>query len=145
MRYELIPYLYSLAYESHEKGYPVLRPLFFEFQDDEETYTIEDEFMVGPSILVAPVLEKGARKRDIYLPGGKWYDYYDKKVYNGGRRITYEVPLDKLPLFVRAGAIIPKQRAVQSTKEKSELRIETYGKERSTFMLYWDDRATEIR
>jgi alpha-glucosidase len=146
VRYELIPYLYSIAYESHKKGYPILRPLFFEFQEDEETYTIEDEFMVGPSILVAPVLEKGARERDVYLPEGTWWDYYTDKVYDGKQRISYCAPLDRLPLFVRDGAILPKQSIVQSTKERSRKRtIEVYGKQHSDFELYTDGKATEIR
>jgi len=146
MRYELIPYLYSLAYESHKKGYPILRPLFFEFQEDEETYTIEDEFMVGPSILVAPVLEKGARERDVYLPEGTWWDYYTDEMYDGKQRISYCAPLDRLPLFVRDGAILPKQSVVQSTKERSRKRtIEVYGKQHSDFELYADGKATEIR
>jgi len=145
MRYELLPYLQSLAYESHTKGYSMLRPLFFEFQSDEDTYTIEDEFMVGPYLLAAPVILKGARAREIYLPEGDWYDYHSKELYRGGRRILYDAPLDRLPLFVRAGAIIPKQRAVQSTKEESEWWIEVYGKEPSAFTIYRDGRATDVR
>ncbi len=144
MRYELLPYLYSLAYESHMNGYPILRPLFFEFQSDEECYTIEDEFMVGPNILVAPVIKEGAREREIYLPEGRWYDYHDKRIYEGERRIRYEAPLDRLPVFVKSGAIIPKQSAVQSTKEKSDVELEVYGKEASSFTLYMDERAIMI-
>jgi len=144
MRYELLPYLYSLAYESHIKGYPIIRPLFFEFQEDEETYTIDDEFMVGPFILVAPVIKEGARTREIYLPGGNWYDYHDKKEYVGGKRIVYEAPLDRLPIFVRDGAIIPKQKVTQSTREKATIFIESYGSGHSTFTLYWDGNEREL-
>ncbi|MDY6986349.1 MAG: glycoside hydrolase family 31 protein [Candidatus Thermoplasmatota archaeon] len=144
MRYELLPYLYSLAYESHTKGYPVIRPLFFEFQGDKETYTIDDEFMIGPFILVAPIIKEGARTREIYLPEGKWYDYHDKKEYEGGKRIVYEAPLDKLPIFVKDGAIIPKQNVTQSTKEKATIFIEKYGSEHGTFTLYWDGNEREL-
>jgi alpha-glucosidase len=145
MRYELLPYLYSLAYESHTRGYPIMRPLFFEFQSDEGTYTIEDEFMIGPYLLAAPVIREGARARSVYLPEGDWYDYNSRELYRGSRRMLYDAPLDRLPLFVRSGAIIPKQQAVQSTKEESEWWIEVYGKEPSAFTLYREGRATDVR
>lgn len=93
-------YIYSLAQETKKSGTPVIRPLFFEFPDDEKCYLIEDEFMLGNRFLVAPVLEKGAVTRSVYLPEGTWIDYWTKKIYSGEQAIEYPAPLDILPLLI---------------------------------------------
>jgi len=97
---ELYPYLSDLAEEAAESGMPVVRPLFFEYPEDEECYTINDQYLLGSEMLVAPVLEHGARAREIYLPEGLWRDYWSGEIYEGGRRIICEAPIERIPVFV---------------------------------------------
>ncbi|MDY6986377.1 MAG: glycoside hydrolase family 31 protein [Candidatus Thermoplasmatota archaeon] len=141
LRYSLLPYMYGLCYESSVKGYPILRPLIFEFQNDEEVYTIEDEFMLGPSILVAPVLKEGAEERLIYLPEGTWWDYWSDEPLEGPCWINYRAPLDKLPIFVRGGSIIPVQKPVQHTGSFQDITVNIYPNlsGESSYFLYEDD------
>lgn len=107
--HDLIPYTRSVVYEATRTGMPVLRQLLFDHPDDESLFEKWDEYMFGPSILVAPVLEDGARQRSVYLPRGRWLDYVDgKTVYDGGRTVDVPAPLDVIPLFVKEGAIVPR-------------------------------------
>jgi alpha-glucosidase len=118
LRYRLLPYLYTLFREHTETGAPVMRPLWFEYPDDSRTYTIEDEYLVGRDLLVAPVVRESATRRGVYFPAGdNWVDWWTGKTYEGGRDAEVEAPLDRLPLFVRAGAVIPVQPVVQHTGE----------------------------
>jgi alpha-glucosidase len=118
LRYRLLPYLYTLFDEHTRTGAPVMRPLWFEYPDDSRTYTAEDEYLVGRDLLVAPVVRESATKRGVYFPGGdNWVDWWTGKTYEGGKDAEVEAPLDRLPLFVRAGAVIPTQPAVQHTGE----------------------------
>lgn len=118
LRYRLLPYLYTLFREHTETGAPVMRPLWFEYPDDTRTYTLEDEYLVGRDLLVAPVVRESATKRGVYFPAGdKWVDWWTGKTYPGGFDAEVEAPLDRLPLFVRAGAVIPTQAVVQHTGE----------------------------
>ena len=94
-------YIYSLAEQSRINSNPIVRPLFFEFPEDEKSFMIYDQFMLGDRFLVAPVLEKGAIKRNIYLPAGTWLDYWNGKVYKGEQTIEYQSPLDVLPILVK--------------------------------------------
>ena len=107
LRYQLIPYLYSLAHEAHRSGRPLLRPLVLEYQDDPAVYGVHDQYLLGPSLLVAPVLEAGAVARRIYLPEGTWYSFWTDTPYVGGRWLSVPTPLDMVPLFVKAGTILP--------------------------------------
>jgi alpha-glucosidase len=121
LRYRLLPYLYSLFDEHTRTGAPVMRPLWFEYPDDSRTYTIEDEYLVGRDLLVAPVVRESATKRNVYFPGGdNWVDWWTGRTYAGGKDAEIEAPLDRLPLFVRAGAVIPTQPVVQHTGEMSK-------------------------
>ncbi|MHC4497508.1 MAG: TIM-barrel domain-containing protein, partial [Planctomycetota bacterium] len=109
LRYRLHPYYYSAAIEAHQTGRPVLAPLVFDYQDDESTYDKDFHFMLGRQILVAPVMEK-TDKWNVYLPKGKWAHYWTGKEYRGGQTVTVDAPLygkNGLPMFVKAGAIIP--------------------------------------
>lgn len=144
LRYRLLPYIYSCAYESIQTGIPIMRALILEFQDDEKCYDKDTEYMFGPSFLVAPVCEKGARERDIYLPDGKWIDYWDNKVYEGPIEFSYPAPLNVLPLFIRAGSIIPTGPNVNYTDEKplDPLTLNIYPFGNSSFTLYEDDGKT---
>jgi len=111
LRLRLMPHLYTLMWRASTAHQPVLRPTFFDFGDDANTWLDNDEMMVGPDLLVAPVFEAGARSRTLYLPRGKhaagWFDYWTQQFYVGGQSITVDAPLDRVPLFVRAGALIP--------------------------------------
>ncbi|MFA6451781.1 MAG: glycoside hydrolase family 31 protein [bacterium] len=107
LRYKLMPYVYNSFRESAETGLPVMRALPLEFPNDEPCLTIEDEFMFGPALLVAPVVTKGATRRDVYLPPGEWIDYYTGERMAGSAKIQVLAPLEKLPLFIRSGYIIP--------------------------------------
>ena len=106
-RYHLMPYLRSIADDAARTGAPVLRPLVWEFADDEHVATLDDEAMLGPSLLVAPVMEQGATTRDVYLPAGRWFELASGAIYDGPATVTVSLRLAALPMFARAGAIVP--------------------------------------
>lgn len=107
LRYRLLPYLYAAFVEASELGAPVLRPLVFEFQQDLESRRVEDEFLLGRALLVAPVLSPGLTSRHVYLPPGEWVQFHTDERNAGGSYVTAAAPLGKVPLFVRAGAVLP--------------------------------------
>jgi len=108
MRERLHPYIMAQMKEAHTKGTPPMRPLFYDFPDDSKAWDIEDEFMFGPDILVAPVLYEGMRSRKVYLPSGsKWRDVNSSRIHNGGELVDYNAPLDVIPVFLRDGADLP--------------------------------------
>jgi alpha-glucosidase len=120
LRMRLLPYLYGLFRAAEETGAPVWRPLFYEFPDDEPAAQVEDQFTLGSSLLAAPVVERGAREREVYLPPGRWMAWHDDAVYTGPRRIRVAAPLERLPLFLRAGCVIPTQSPVHHVGETPE-------------------------
>lgn len=104
IRENLRPYIRQCMDKASEKGEPVMRPVFFDFPDDKKAWDVEDVYMFGPDILVAPVMEQGARERTAYLPAGtRWTDQYTKKIYEGGQTVTVPAPIDIIPVFVREG------------------------------------------
>jgi alpha-glucosidase len=107
LRYRLLPYWYTLFEEAARTGLPVMRPLLMEHQDDPETYHISDQFLIGRDLLVAPIYQPGVTRRLVYLPEGDWYDFWTDQRYEGKQYVVVQAPLDTLPLFARAGAIIP--------------------------------------
>ncbi len=109
LRYSLLPHFYSLEYQAHVSGAPVMRPLVYEFQDDPEVYEIDDTFLLGRDLLVANVLTKGSKQREVYLPRGtSWYSLEENfACYGGGRTVKVDVDLDSIPRFVRTGTILP--------------------------------------
>ena len=107
LRYRLLPFLYTVLEEAHRTGVPIFRPLLLEYQNDANTLTIDDQFMVGDALLAAPILRPGLTGRLVYLPEGRWYDYWTGKQVTGSAMIHVEAPLEKVPLFVRGGTIIP--------------------------------------
>lgn len=142
LRYSLVPYQYSLMYQASAKGTPVMRPLVYEFQQDENVYEESFDFMVGDFLLVSGVFEKGMISREVYLPKGcSWYDWDSRKKYEGGQTIKIDTPLDKIPLFFRSGSIIPKTQPVLNMQleksEKLEVLVEPW--QESSFTLYEDD------
>jgi alpha-glucosidase len=107
LRYRLMPYLYAAVAQCREYGWPVVRPLFWAEPDNPSLRTLDDCYLLGDALLVAPVLEAGALKREVYLPAGTWYDYWTNEVYEGQQQVEVPAPLERLPLFVRAGAALP--------------------------------------
>lgn len=145
LRYRLLPYIYSLAGDTTQKGYTPMRLLAFDFSDDVTVFNIKDEFMYGPAFLVNPVLSAGATMRDVYLPSGvKWIDFWTGQSHAGGETISADAPLDRIPIFVRAGSIVPMGPFLQYSDEKPanpiELRI--YPGDNGAFELYEDDGKT---
>jgi alpha-glucosidase len=117
LRMRLLPYLYGLFCESEETGAPVWRPLFHDFPADPRAAEVEDSFLLGPDLLVAPVMERGARLRSVYLPEGTWYALDDGGRWSGPRRIQVAAPLERLPLFARGGSVLPTRSPVQHVAE----------------------------
>jgi alpha-glucosidase (family GH31 glycosyl hydrolase) len=107
LRYRLMPYLQTAVRETHETGLPIMRALWLHYSDDAVAVARADEYLWGPDILVAPVVEKGATTRSLYLPKGTWVDYWTEKPEGGGREVTRDVDLATMPLYVRAGAVVP--------------------------------------
>jgi len=144
LRYQLMPYLYSLVREGCQTGLPVIRALWLHDSADPETALRGDEFLWGRDILVAPVTEKGARVRSVYLPKGTWVDFWTNETIEGGREITREVDLATTPLYVRAGAVIPFGPVRQYTEEKvnGPIALRVYPGSDGEFMLYEDDGKT---
>jgi alpha-D-xyloside xylohydrolase len=104
LRETLRDYTRQLMKEAHENGAPIMRPLFFEFQNDENVWDISDEYLYGADILVAPIVYEGATSREVYLPkGSDWTDAHTGKIYNGGQTIAVEAPIDVIPVFLRDG------------------------------------------
>lgn len=149
LRYKLIPYIYTMMHQAATSGTPIMRPLVFEFPEDEKTHGIFDQFMLGPSIMVAPVYQPETKYRAVYLPGGEWFDLYTGKVISGNRYILAETPLDRIPVFLRAGAIIPLGREMNFVGEAPQrLRIIDICPSRNAapsgkFSLYVDDGETK--
>lgn len=147
LRYRFMPYLYSLEYASSQTGAPIMRALVYEFQNDPAVYDESFDYMFGHDILLANVLEKGAKTRKIYLPkGSSWYDLNDKfRRYEGGQTIEIPVTLESIPMFLREGAIIPmaENRIFSMEKDKvTDLLLTVIPGEERSFCLYDDDGRT---
>jgi alpha-D-xyloside xylohydrolase len=132
MRYRLMPYLWAQAHDSSERGLPMLRSLFLEFPKDPGSWKVDDEYMLGSSLLVAPLMHEGAEKRDVYLPAGTWIDYQTGKSYQGGWQ---EIGIADLPvvMLVRDGSVIPHIGLAQSTSQMdwSKLELAVFAKDPS--------------
>jgi len=144
IRYQLMPYIYTLASKVTFNGNIMMRPLAFAYPNDKNTWNISDQFLFGSSFLVSPVVHKNARSRKIYLPKGQWYNFWTDKKINGGRKLNVKAPLDQIPLFVKAGSIIPLgpkvQYATQPTNKPTRLFI--YPGANDSYKLYDDDGET---
>ena len=144
LRYSLMPYLYAMGHQTYQTGAPFMRALFMDFPNDPKVATIGDQYMFGPAFLVAPVTDQGVTKRPVYLPAGAdWYDYWTNRRYTGGQTIEVAAPIDQVPLFVRAGSIVPMGVQVPSTATKQPLEaIRVYPGRDASFTLYDDDGTT---
>jgi alpha-D-xyloside xylohydrolase len=144
LRYRLMPYIYSLAWKTTADAYTIMRPLVMDFRDDVRAQNIGDQFLFGPAILVNPVTAPGVSTRPLYLPNAKWYDFWTGASLPGGRSLDAPTTIDRLPLYVRAGSILPLGPDIEFAAEKSadpiELRI--YPGANGAFTLYEDENDT---
>jgi alpha-glucosidase len=141
LRYQLLPFLYTEFYKASVSGIPIMRPLMLEFPDDKTTYRIDTQFMIGENILISPVLEAGSKTRFMYLPSGEWYDFWTREKIVGGKWIDAKAPLDVIPVFVRAGAVVPMQQVVQYTDQApaDPLTFEIFPSTEAKGICYEDD------
>ena len=163
LRYRLLPYIYSLAWMTTSMQYTPMRPMVMDFRGDTRAANIGDQFMFGPAILVNPVTDPGAVSRSVYLPVATWYDFWSGRTFRGGRAIDAQAPMERIPLFVRSGSIVPlggdAEWASAEKADSLELRIncgadgdfvlyedenDTYDYEKgvyATIPMHWDDKA----
>ena len=141
LRYRLLPYIYSEAWQVTKNGSTIMRPLVMDFNGDEAALSSKFEYMFGKSILAAPVTEPNVNQWNVYLPKTSgWFDFWTGKYYSGGQTIKADAPLDRIPLFVKAGSIIPMGKIIQSSAEKSDtLEIRVYKGANGEFTLYEDE------
>jgi len=166
LRYRMLPYIYSLAWMTTNEAYTPMRPLVMDFRTDDRAKDIGDQFMYGPSFLVTPITEPGATSRHLYLPKAKWYDFWTGAAVEGGRAIDASAPIDRMPIYVRAGSIVPLGPDMEWSTEKPadpiELRVylgadgdftlyedenDNYDYEKgvhATIPIHWDDAAQKL-
>ncbi|MGC9197882.1 MAG: TIM-barrel domain-containing protein [Acidobacteriaceae bacterium] len=144
LRYQLMPYIYSLGWSAHQTGAPFLRGLFMDFGNDPNVADLGDEYMFGPALLVAPVTEQGMTSREVYLPAGTdWYNFWTHQRLHGGQRLLVSAPIDQIPLFVRAGSILPLGTPVESTNQVQKIaKVLIFPGTNGSFDLYSDDGTT---
>lgn len=142
LRYRLLPYTYSLAGRGYVDDYTIMRGLVMDFNEDKKVHNIADEYMFGPGLLVNPVYTYKARSREVYLPAGTgWYDFYSGEYFEGGHSISVDAPLKTIPLFVKAGTILPLGPALQYSSEKAAdpLTLYVFAGKDGAFELYEDE------
>ena len=144
LRYSLMPYIYSLAGMTWLKDYTIIRPLVMDFTGDTAVNNIGDQYMFGPSLMVSPVYQYGARKREVYFPkSAGWYNFYTGKFQAGGERKNVDAPYERIPLYVRAGSIIPLGPEMQYADEKpaEHIKVYVYQGADAEFTLYEDENV----
>jgi alpha-glucosidase (family GH31 glycosyl hydrolase) len=141
LRYRLMPYIYSAAHQAYADGVPMMRPLVLEYPEDRQTYDVDDQYLFGDFLMIAPVTVEGARARSVYLPAGVWFDYWTGERHDGSRRIDYPAPVETLPILVKGGGILPMQPEMAYVDEKpvDPLTLEVFPSGRSQLTLYEDD------
>ena len=141
LRYRLLPYIYSLAWQVTANDYTIMRPLVMDWRTDRKVWDIPDEFMFGPALLVNPVYEAGATSRKVYLPPATWYDFWTGKKVAGDQTLAAPAPLDRIPLYVRAGSILPLGPDIEYAGQKPDAPIElrVYAGADGRFSLYEDE------
>jgi alpha-glucosidase/alpha-D-xyloside xylohydrolase len=140
----MLPYLYSMVHECATTGMPIMRALWLHYPDDPKAVACGHEYLWGKNVLVAPVVEKGASTRQVYLPAGSWYDFWTQERIEGGHEISRAVDLETMPLYVRAGSILPLGPVKQFTGEKMDkpVSISLYPGGDASFLLYEDDGSS---
>jgi alpha-glucosidase/alpha-D-xyloside xylohydrolase len=145
LRYQLMPYTYTATREARDAGLPLMRAMWLHYPADTVAARIGNQYLWGRDLLIAPVHEKGATKRDVYLPAGEWYDWWTNARSSGGRTVTRDVDLATMPIYVRAGAIIPvdpvRQYTSEPVTEPTTLRV--YRGANGTYSLYEDDGISQ--
>ena len=141
LRYRLMPYIYSVFWEHHKHNFPILRPLVMQEQGNKLTHGIQDIFTFGDKILVAPVTDAGARHRNVYLPAGNWYDYWTHDMLQGGGEHFVDAPIDSMPIFIKAGSVIPESPLMQHVGEFEidELIFQIYYSDYEANSFYFED------
>jgi alpha-D-xyloside xylohydrolase len=142
LRYRLMPYIYTAGADTYFHDGTLMRGLVMDFAGDSRSWNVADEYLFGPAFLVAPVTQFKARERKVYLPAGtRWYDFYNGRSVAGGQTITAAAPYERMPLFVRAGSIVPTGPAIQFTGNDSHspVMLNVYTGANGSFSLYEDD------
>ncbi|WP_232367568.1 TIM-barrel domain-containing protein [Alteromonas pelagimontana] len=142
LRYRLMPYIYSEAGKQYHQDDTLMRGLIMDFPEDKSVRDINNQYMFGPAFLVNPVDKEGATAREVYLPEGtKWYDFYTGKSFDGGQTVSADAPLERMPLFVRAGSIVPTGPAIQTVYEKPDapILLTIYAGADGNYSFYEDD------
>lgn len=139
----LTPYLYSAFAEYHNIGKPPFRPLVMDYSNDPNTWSVDDEYMMGDSLLVAPMFT-GEKERSVYLPTGKWYSFYDGKEYEGNKKHQITMGIERIPIFVRGGSLVPLAAPVQHISQDTvfDITVKVFGANPQPFTLYADDGIT---
>ncbi|WP_026658512.1 glycoside hydrolase family 31 protein [Butyrivibrio sp. AC2005] len=145
LHYRFLPYIYDLLHESQENGLPVMRPLVLNYDDDANTYELNDEYMVGENILVAPVVDQGVTKRMVYLPKGTWVDYWTKERYQGESYIIADAPIDTLPMYIKENSIIPMYENVQYVGEKAYDKLELLVAGKEAHYTHYQDNGEDFK
>ncbi len=140
LRYQLLPFFYTLFWEAATTGTPILRPLVYEYPDDPKTYTLYDQVLLGSNLMATPIYRPGVEYRAVYLPDGTWYDWWTGEKLEGATHILAHAPLERMPLYARAGAVIPMQPVTQYVDEHplNELQLRIFPGS-SEYTLYEDD------
>lgn len=144
LRMSLLPYFYSAFMDYHKTGLPPVRAMVMDYPEDPEVRNIDDQYFFGKDLLVCPLTLEDGTAREVYLPDGKWYDFFSTKVYEGGRRFQIEAGEEEIPVFVRDGALVPLAKPVLCVKEDTvfEMTVRSYGSGEAEFVLYEDDFTT---
>jgi alpha-D-xyloside xylohydrolase len=142
LRMRLIPYLHSAFVRYHREGVPPFRALVLDYPDDAQTWTIDDQFILGESLLVAPTFA-GEFTRSVYLPAGEWFDYWTRRRHLGPKRLGTSAPLAQIPIFVKSDTLLPLAEATLHTDDPASWRItvQVYGDRPRPATLYEDDGA----
>jgi alpha-glucosidase len=143
LRYRLLPYLYSVFWEHHRYGFPILRPMVMLEQHELKNHYREDEFAFGDKILVCPILEQGAISRMVYLPAGLWYNYWTNELLSGGSEQHIEASIETMPLFIKAGSVIPEHPVMQYVGEKNiqEVMLNVYYADYEVNSFFFEDHG----
>ncbi|MEK9137987.1 MAG: TIM-barrel domain-containing protein, partial [Bacteroidota bacterium] len=146
LRYKLLPYIYTMAYENYQSGIPLARPLFFDDPNDQLLSNESSSYLWGSAILVSPVVNSGQTSKSVYLPAGRWVDFWSDQPYQGGQTVVVPTPLETMPIFIKAGSIIPMQPIMKYSDERplDTLMLGVYPSmtQPAHFTLYEDDGRT---
>jgi alpha-glucosidase len=141
LRYQMLPYLECLFAEAHRTGAPIMRPLLWHHPNDRAAVACDDQFLLGENLLVAPILRPGATGRSVYLPRGLWFDFWSGGLFEGGQHVITEAVAEHIPVFVRAGAVIPTTtpRQFLSAERDATVNLHVWPHGRSSFTWHEDD------